>query len=64
MVVSIEEQRCGHVVNNNIVWIVGLVASHHVIPTKWLFTMCKAGDFGSLKMGNSIQKLWKLVMCA
>ena len=63
MVLSIEEQKCEHVVNNNIVW-VGLATSHHVIPTKWLFTVCKARDFGSVKMGNSIQKLWKLVMCA
>ena len=28
-------------------------APHHIIPTKGLLTMYKAGDFGTMKMGNS-----------
>ena len=53
MVLSIEEKKCEHVANNDVEWVVDFVASHHVIPTKGLFTTYKAGDFGTVKMGNS-----------
>ena len=50
---SLEEKKCEHVAKNNIEWVVDSAASHHVIPTKGLFTTYKAGDFGVEKMGNS-----------
>ena len=40
-------------------------APHHIIPTKGLFTMYKAGDFGIVKWVILVtKKLWELVMCA
>ena len=53
MVLSIEEQKCKHVANNDDEWIVDFASSHHVILTKGLFTTYKTGDFGTVKMGNS-----------
>jgi len=53
VVLSVEEQKCEHVANNNIEWVVDSVASYHVIPRKGLFITYKAGDFGTVKMGNS-----------
>ena len=53
MVLSIKEQKCEHVANNNVEWVVDSASSHHVISTKELFTTYKARDFGTMKMGNS-----------
>ena len=53
VVLSIEEQKCDHVANNNVEWVVDSVAPYHVIPTKGLFIAYKVGDFGIAKMGNS-----------
>ena len=53
VVLSVEEQKCEHVANNNVEWVVDSVASYHVIPRKGLFTTYKAGDFSIVKMGNS-----------
>ena len=53
VVLSIEEQKCDHVANNDVDWVVDSAASHHVIPKKGLFIMYKVGDFGTMKMGNS-----------
>ena len=53
MVLSIEEQKCEHIVNNDVEWVVDSVAPHHIIPMKGLFTMYKVGDFGTVKMCNS-----------
>ena len=50
---SIEEQKCEHVANNDVEWVVDSTAFHHVFLTKWLFTTYKAGDFGTMKMSNS-----------
>ena len=50
---SLEEQKCKHVAKNDVEWVVDSAASHHVIPTKRLFTTYKAGNFGVVKMGNS-----------
>ena len=62
---SIEEQKCEHVANNDVGWVVDSAAPHHIIPSKGLFTTYKAGDFGTVKMGILVtQKLWELVMCA
>ena len=52
VVLSIEEQKCEHVTNNDVEWIVNSAAPHHIIPTKGLFTKYKARDFGTVKMGN------------
>ena len=65
VVFSIEEQKCEHVANNDVGWVVDSAAPHHIIPSKGLFTTYKAGDFGTVKMGILVtQKLWELVMCA
>ena len=53
VVLSVEEQKCEHVANNNVEWVVDSVTSYHVIPRKGLFTMYKVGDFGTVRMGNS-----------
>ena len=55
VVLSIEEQKCEHVANNDVEWVIDSVASHRVIPK--LFIMYKARDFGRMKMGNSSQLL-------
>ena len=53
LMLSLEEQKFQHVAKNDVEWVVDSTASHHVIPTKSLFTTYKAGDFGVVKMGNS-----------
>ena len=53
VVLSIKEQQYKHVANNNVEWVIDSAALHHIIPTKGLFTTYKAGDFGTVKMGNS-----------
>jgi len=42
---SIEEQKCEHVANNDVEWVVDFAAPHHIIPTKGLFTTYKAGGY-------------------
>ena len=53
MVLSIKEQKCEHVANNNVEWVVDSTVSNHINPTKGLFATYKAGNFGTMKMGNS-----------
>uniref|UniRef100_A0A2N9H4I6 Retrovirus-related Pol polyprotein from transposon TNT 1-94-like beta-barrel domain-containing protein n=1 Tax=Fagus sylvatica TaxID=28930 RepID=A0A2N9H4I6_FAGSY len=53
VVLSVQEQKCEHVDNNDDEWVVDLAATHHVVRTKELFTTYKAGDFGTVKMGNT-----------
>ena len=53
VVLSIEEQKCKHVANNDFEWVVDSAAPYHIIPMKGLFTTYKARDFGIVKMGNS-----------
>ena len=53
VMLSLEVQKSEHVAKNDVEWVVDLAASHHVIPTKGLFTTYKAGNFGVVKMGNS-----------
>ena len=53
VVLSIEEQKCEHVANNDVEWVVDTAAPHHVISMKGLFTTYKARDFGTVKIGNS-----------
>ena len=54
LILSLEEQKCEHVAKNDVEWVVDSAASHHVIPTKGLFTTYKTSDFGVVKMSNSI----------
>jgi hypothetical protein len=53
VVLSVPEQKCEHVDNNNNEWVVDLGAIHHVVCTKELFTTYKAENFGTVKMGNT-----------
>ena len=48
-----EEQKCEHVANNDVEWVVDSATSHQVMPRKGLFTTYKARNFGTVKMGNS-----------
>ena len=52
LVLFLEEQKFKHVAKNDVEWVFDSVASHHVIPTKRLFTTYKAGNFSVVKMGN------------
>ena len=53
LMLSIEEQKCEHVANNDVEGVVDSATSHHIILGKRLFTRYKAGDFGTVNMGNS-----------
>ena len=53
VVLFFEEQKCEHVANNDVEWVVDSATSHQVIPRKGLFTTYKVGDFGTMKMDNS-----------
>jgi hypothetical protein len=53
VVLSVQEQKCEHVDNNDDEWVVGSTATHHVVRTKELFTTYKAKDFSTVKMGNT-----------
>uniref|UniRef100_A0A2N9EYW4 Retrovirus-related Pol polyprotein from transposon TNT 1-94-like beta-barrel domain-containing protein n=1 Tax=Fagus sylvatica TaxID=28930 RepID=A0A2N9EYW4_FAGSY len=53
VVLSVQEQKCEHVDNNDYEWIVDSAATHHVVRTKELFTTYKAGDLGTVKIGNT-----------
>ena len=65
VVLSIKKQKCKHVANNDVEWVVDSADPHHIIPMNGLFTTYKVGDFGTVKMGILVtQKLWELVMCA
>ena len=50
---SVQEQKCEHVDNIDDEWVVDSAATHHVVRTKELFTTYKAGDFGTVKIGNT-----------
>ena len=65
VVLSIEEQKCEHIANNDVEWVVDSATPYHIIPTKGLFTTYKVGDFGIVKMGDSsYSKIVELVMYA
>ena len=53
VVLSIEEQKCERVANNDVESVVDFAAPYHITPTKGLFTTYKAGDFDTVKMSNS-----------
>ena len=53
VVLSIEEQKCDHIANNDVECIVDSATPYHIIPMKGLFTTYKVGDVGTVKMGNS-----------
>ncbi|KAA8529367.1 hypothetical protein F0562_033834 [Nyssa sinensis] len=52
VVLSCGEEECLHV-GNEIDWVVDTGASYHAIYNKEFFTSYKAGDFGTVKMGNT-----------
>ena len=65
VVLFVQEQKCEHVANNDVEWVVDSAASHHVIPTKGLFTTYKTGDLWYSENGNSsYSKIVGIVMCA
>ena len=65
MMLFIEEQKCEHIANNDVEWVVDLVASHHIIPMKGLCTMYKAGEFGTMKITSNYSKIVGIsVVCA
>ena len=46
-------ETCLHVSREDMEWVVDTAASYHVTPNRNYFTTYQAGDFGSVKMGNS-----------
>ena len=56
-VLFIEEQKCEHVANNDVEWVVDLIASHHIILMKGLCSMYKGGEFGTTKITSSYSKI-------
>ncbi|GKV15798.1 hypothetical protein SLEP1_g26549 [Rubroshorea leprosula] len=44
--------ECCHAKNSNAEWIIDSVASYHCVPKREYFSTYKAGDFGTIKMGN------------
>lgn len=48
-----EDETCLHVSREDTEWVVDTAASYHVTPHRYYFTTYKAGDFGTVKMGNS-----------
>ncbi|KAF8391931.1 hypothetical protein HHK36_022271 [Tetracentron sinense] len=53
VVLSFGEKECFHVVDQDIEWVLDTAASYHATPNKEFFTSYKAGDFGTVKMGNT-----------
>ena len=50
---SSHEETCLHTSNQDVEWVVDTAASYHVTPYKDFFKTYKAGDFGTVKMGNT-----------
>ncbi|XP_048323873.2 retrovirus-related Pol polyprotein from transposon TNT 1-94 [Ziziphus jujuba] len=50
---STEEETCLHISTQDVEWVVDTAASYHVTPHRDFFKTYKAGDFGTVKMGNS-----------
>ena len=44
VVLSIKKQKCKHVANNDVEWVVDSADPHHIIPMNGLFTTYKVGD--------------------
>ncbi|GKU90802.1 hypothetical protein SLEP1_g4753 [Rubroshorea leprosula] len=44
--------ECCHVENSDAEWIIDSGASYHCVPKRECFSTYKAGDFGTIKMGN------------
>ncbi|KAA8515633.1 hypothetical protein F0562_018756 [Nyssa sinensis] len=53
VVLSCGEEECLHV-GNEIEWVIDTGASYHATYNKEFFTSYKAGDFGTVKIGNTI----------
>ena len=45
-------EDCCHVAEQDVKWVVDLAASYHCVPKREYFSTYKAGDFGTVKMGN------------
>ncbi|CAL5350460.1 unnamed protein product [Camellia sinensis] len=50
---SVEEEECLHMSDNDTEWVVDTAASYHATSQKEFFSTYQAGDFGTVKMGNS-----------
>jgi hypothetical protein len=53
VVLSVQEQKCEHVDNNDDECVVDSAATHCVVRTKELFTTYKVGGFATVKMGTT-----------
>ncbi|GKU96422.1 hypothetical protein SLEP1_g9661 [Rubroshorea leprosula] len=47
-----DHEECCHVENSDAEWIIDSGASYHYVPKREYFSTYKAGDFGTIKMGN------------
>ena len=46
------QEDCCHVAEQDVEWVVDLGASYHYVPKRVYFSTYKAGNFGTVKMGN------------
>ena len=54
VVLSVEEQKCEHVANNDVEWVIDSATPHHIISTKGLFT--------TYKQGTLVQRRWVILV--
>ena len=53
VVLSFGDEKCLHVTDSDVEWVVDTTAFYHATPKREFFTSYKAGDFGTVKMGNT-----------
>ena len=52
MTLLCNQEDCCHVAEQDVEWVVDLAASYHCVPKREYFSTYKAGNFGTVKMGN------------
>ena len=50
---STHEETCLHISSQDVEWVVDTATSYHDTPHRDFFMTYKAGDFGTVKMGNT-----------
>ena len=52
MALLCNQEDCCHVTEQDVEWVVDSATSYHCVPKREYFLTYKAGDFGTVKMGN------------
>ena len=53
VVFSVREKDCLHIADQDAEWVVDIATSYHSTPHKNFFTLYKARNFGTVRMGNT-----------